>query len=136
VPLRRPWDPPGEWADLVTQDEYLNAFFYHGSEGQLAAVRCGRWKLMLSPAMQLYDLETDPGESKPVRDPAIQRKLRGMAVLFQEEMSRSARPPVSHRTTCVIRMTIDSCAQPVILSTAKDLACEHEKPQMSGDERG
>jgi arylsulfatase A len=92
VPLRRPWDPPGEWVGLFSQEEYLNAFFYHGSEGQLAAVRSGRWKLMLSPTLQLFDLESDPRESKPVRDPILQRKLRGMAVLFQEEMSRDARP--------------------------------------------
>ncbi|MCU0915283.1 MAG: sulfatase [Planctomycetes bacterium] len=91
VPLRRPWHPPGEWAPLVTQDEYLNAFFYHGSEGQLAAVRSGRWKLTLSPTLQLFDLEADPGESKPVRAGALQRQLRGLAILFQEEMSRDAR---------------------------------------------
>jgi arylsulfatase A len=92
VPLRRPWDPPGEWAGLFSQEEYLNAFFYHGSEGQLAAVRSGRWKLALSPTLQLFDLQSDPRESKPIRDPALQRKLRGMAVMFQEEMSRHARP--------------------------------------------
>jgi arylsulfatase A len=90
VPLRRPWQPAAEWADLVTREEYLNAFFYHGAEGQLAAVRSGQWKLSLSPALQLYDLETDPGESRPVRNPKMLRKLRGLAVLFQEEMS--ARP--------------------------------------------
>ncbi len=92
VPLRRPWDPPGEWTGLFSQEEYLNAFFYHGSEGQLAAVRSGRWKLALSPTLQLFDLEADPRESKPVRDPTLQRRLRGMAVMFQEEMSRDARP--------------------------------------------
>ena len=93
VPLRRLWDPPGEWASLFSRDEYLNAFFYHGSEGQLAAVRSSRWKLSLSPRLQLFDIEGDPGESKPVRNPAIQRKLRGMVVMFQEEMSRDARAP-------------------------------------------
>lgn len=87
VPLRRPWAPPGEWARLITQADYLNAFFYHGAEGQLAAVRSGKWKLVLSPALQLFDLEADPGEQKPARDPATLRRLRGMAVLFQEEMS-------------------------------------------------
>lgn len=91
VPLRRPWHPPHEWADSFSQDEYLNAFFYHGSEGQLATVRSGRWKLSLSPRLQLFDLEADPGESEPIRNPAVQRKLHGMAVLFQEEMSRDAR---------------------------------------------
>ena len=87
VPLRRGWNPPGEWQGLVTPEEYRNAYFYHGAEGQLAAVRSGRWKLSLSPMLQLYDLESDPGESKPVRNPQLLRKLRGMVVMFQEEMS-------------------------------------------------
>lgn len=90
VPLRRPWQPAAEWAELVTRADYLNAFFYHGAEGQFAAVRLGQWKLSLSPALQLYDLQADPGESRPVRNPQMLRKLRGLAVLFQEEMS--ARP--------------------------------------------
>jgi hypothetical protein len=40
----------------------------------------------------LYDLAKDPGESKLVRNQVITRKLRGMAVLFQEEMRLDARP--------------------------------------------
>jgi arylsulfatase A len=87
VPLRRPWNPPGEWASLVPRADYLNAFFYHGAEGQFAAVRSGKWKLTLSPSLQLFDLEADPGEQKPVRDAATIRRLRGMAVMFQEEMN-------------------------------------------------
>jgi arylsulfatase A-like enzyme len=87
VPLRRPWKPPGEWAPLITRADYLDAYFYHGAEGQFDAVRSGRWKLTLSPALQLFDLSTDPAEQKPVRDPAMTRKLRGLAVLFQEEMN-------------------------------------------------
>jgi arylsulfatase A-like enzyme len=92
VPLRRTWTPSAEWAGEFSHDEYLNAFFYHGSEGQLAAVRSGRWKLFLTPALQLFDLEADPGETRPVKNPRVARKLRGMAVVFQEEMSRDARP--------------------------------------------
>ena len=42
----------------------------------------------LGPTLELFDLESDPRESKPVRDPALQSKLRGLAVMFQEEMSR------------------------------------------------
>lgn len=87
VPLRRPWQPPGEWEPRITRTEYLNAFFYHGAEGQLAAVRSGNWKLSLSPTLQLFDLATDPAELKPVRNPEAIRKLRGLAVLFQEEMN-------------------------------------------------
>jgi arylsulfatase A-like enzyme len=92
VPWRRRWNPAGEWRDLVSREEYNNAFFYHGSQGALAAVRWDRWKLYLNPALQLYDLRQDPGEQKLVRNGAILRKLRGMAVLFQEEMRTSARP--------------------------------------------
>jgi arylsulfatase A-like enzyme len=94
VPLRRPWNPPGEWAPLVTREEYLNTFFYHGAEGQFAAVRSGKWKLTLSPSLQLFDLEADPGEGTPVRNAPLVRKLRGLAVMFQEEMS-AARQSVS-----------------------------------------
>jgi hypothetical protein len=55
--------------------------------------------LYLNPSLTLYDLEKDPGESTPVRQGNIMRKLRGMAVLFQEEMRDGSRrvgsvPPV------------------------------------------
>ena len=91
VPLRRSWEPGYEWSALVDRDAYLNAFFYHGSVGELAAVRSGRWKLSLSPPA-LYDLDADPGERRPVKDPATFRTLRGMAALFQDEIRRDARP--------------------------------------------
>ena len=92
VPLRRSWNPPGEWAPLIHRNEYNDAFFYHGSHGALAAVRWRNWKLYLNPSLQLYDLAEDPAESKLVRNQEISRKLRGMAVLFQEEMRLDARP--------------------------------------------
>lgn len=93
VPLRRTWNPPQEWAELITRDEYNDAFFYHGSEGQLAAVRWKQWKLVLTPSLKLYDLKSDPGETKLVRRPEIARKLRGMVILFQHEMMCDSRPP-------------------------------------------
>ncbi|TWU58884.1 Arylsulfatase [Rubripirellula tenax] len=92
VPLRRRWAPAGEWADIITRAEYNDAFFYHGSQGALAAVRWKNWKLVLNPSLQLYDLAEDPGESKLVRDQEITRKMRGMAIMFQEEMQLDARP--------------------------------------------
>jgi len=92
VPLRRRWDPAGEWAPLINRNEYNDAFFYHGSQGALSAVRWRNWKLYLNPSLQLYDLEKDPGETTLVRDRDINRKLRGMAILFQEEMRLDARP--------------------------------------------
>ncbi len=92
VPLRREWDPPGEWAGIITRDEYHEAFSYHGSQGALAAVRWNRWKMHLNPTLTLYDLEADPGERTPIRNGKVIRKLRGMAILFQEEMRTGARP--------------------------------------------
>ena len=67
--------------------------FYHGSQGALSAVRWRNWKMYLNPSLELYDLSIDPGESKLVRNRDIVRKLRGMSVLFQQEMLADARPP-------------------------------------------
>lgn len=67
--------------------------FYHGSQGAGAAVRWDKWKLFLDPTLTLYDLEADPGQTTPVRNGRIMRKLRGMVVLFQEEMMLDAREP-------------------------------------------
>ena len=92
VPLRRTWNPPAEWAALIQRHEYAEAFFYHGSQGSLAAVRWRNWKLYLNPSLQLYDLVKDPGETQLVRNGAIARKLRGMVILFQHEMRTDARP--------------------------------------------
>lgn len=92
VPLRRTWNPPAEWAALIQRHEYAEAFFYHGSQGSLAAVRWRNWKLYLNPSLQLYDLVKDPGETQLVRNGAIARKLRGMVILFQHEMRKDARP--------------------------------------------
>ena len=114
VPLRRRWDPPGEWAPLVNRNEYNEAFFYHGSQGALAAVRWRNWKLTLNPSLQLYDLKADPSESKLVRNSEILRKLRGMSVLFQEEMRLDARPagevepPRADGRTSIPRSTLES----------------------------
>ncbi len=92
VTLRRSWDPAFEWSENISREEYLNAFFYHGSQGALSAVRSGKWKLFLNPIYTLYNLEEDPSEQQAVRNSEITSKLRGMAVLFQEEMRRDARP--------------------------------------------
>ena len=114
VPLRRRWDPPGEWAPLINRNEYHEAFFYHGSQGSLAAVRWRDWKLYLNPSLQLYNLADDLGETKPVRNGEILRKLRGMAILFQEEMRLDARaagmaqPPRPDGRTAIPESTLQS----------------------------
>ena len=85
VHAARPVRLANEWGKLFTEREYRDAFFYHSAEGSLSAVRSGKWKLYLHPGLKLHNLETDPGEMKPVRSPMM-RALRGMAVTFQEEM--------------------------------------------------
>lgn len=89
VPLRRGYDIDEEWKNEFTKEEYLNAFFYHGSQGALAAVRSGKWKLTLHPSVTLYDLENDPGEREPVHNLEVRRKLRGMVIQFQREMNKT-----------------------------------------------
>jgi len=96
LPLRRPWHPAGEWKDVVTRDEYSEAFFYHGSLGELAAVRWREWKLRLNPTTRLYNLARDPGETRVVRKNDMFRKLLGMAITFQDEMRINARPAGIH----------------------------------------
>lgn len=115
LPLNRRWDPDGEWAPLIQRHEYNDAFFYHGSEGTLAAVRWKNWKLTINPNLTLYDLQKDPSESTPVRNREVMRKLRGMVVLFQEEMRLDAReagiatlPRSSDLPTRISQQTIDS----------------------------
>jgi len=91
VPLRRELPVDREWGDVFTREEYLNAFFYHGSHGALAAVRSGPWKLTLNPSLQLYNLEKDPAESVPVNNREVKSKLRGMVIQFQREMRKRKR---------------------------------------------
>ncbi len=86
VPLRRAFALDFEWSGIFSREEYLNAFFYHGSHGALAAVRSGKWKLSLHPNLTLFDLGADPGERSPVNNWKIKTKLRGMVVQFQREM--------------------------------------------------
>lgn len=88
IPLRRKFHLYQEWENTFTREEYINAFFYHGSHGALAAVRSGKWKLALHPDLKLYDLEKDPGERTPVNNRDIKRKLRGMVIQFQQEMQQ------------------------------------------------
>ncbi len=107
--MRRIFYLDREWSDKFTQDEYLNAFFYHGSQGALAAVRFDRWKMHLHPNLQLFDIVSDPGERNEIKatwPTAAQRqlaalkdveavsaweiktKLRGMVIQFQREMNK------------------------------------------------
>ena len=47
--------------------------------------------MYLNPRLTLYNLVDDPGETQPVRNSTILRKLRGMVIMFQNEMRLDAR---------------------------------------------
>ena len=87
------------------------AFFYHTSQGQLAAVRSGKWKLHLKPprqrrgakkpqpkpqptGAQLYDLSADIGESSNIADkhPDVVKRLTELMRRFDEELKANTRP--------------------------------------------
>lgn len=70
------------------------AFYYHSGQGELQAVRAGRWKLILRPKPALYDLVDDIGEKKDVasRNPEVASRLRSLAERFASELQREARP--------------------------------------------
>ena len=140
VPLRRRWDPSGEWAPIINRNEYNDAFFYHGSHGALAAVRWRNWKLKLNPSLELYDLSQDPGEKTLVRNRDIARKLRGMAVLFQHEMRLDARaagkvtpPPGPNARTVIPTAMLESLSAELDVTYARygdrTLAMDLYRPQ-------
>ena len=80
VPLRRRWDPPGEWQPLIHRNEYNDAFFYHGSHGALAAVR---WRVP-KPNADVY-LERDSR-----RDSSIGNGVRLIAAKYRRTTGDSA----------------------------------------------
>jgi len=90
------------------------SFFYHTAQGQLAAVREGKWKLHLKPPRrrrrprkgqpapkpepagpQLYDLVADIGETKNVaaEHPDVVKRLTGVLKAFDEELKAHMRAP-------------------------------------------
>ena len=89
------------------------AYFYHTSGGQLAAVRSGNWKLHIKPprrrkpkkgekpqpqpkqpVMELYDLAADISEKDNLagKHPDVVRRLRALAEAFDEEITKNRRP--------------------------------------------
>ena len=79
----------------------------HYGWSDLRALRDGRWKYILAPRPELYDLERDPGERQNLADaePARARALRaGLEQRLRQEQTRvrdpSAARPRRFRPTC------------------------------------
>jgi len=91
------------------------AFFYHTSQGQLAGVRSGKWKLLVQvpaarrakpkkgekpapqpkpPAAALYDLQADLTESQNVADehPDVVQRLQELLAKFDADIKANSRP--------------------------------------------
>ena len=77
-------------ADEPSFAESLTPLVHYGWS-DLRALRDGRWKYILAPRPELYDLEQDPGERRNLADqePARARALRaGLEQHLREEQSR------------------------------------------------
>ncbi|MBN1417225.1 MAG: sulfatase [Planctomycetes bacterium] len=90
-----------------------DVFFHCATNGRLAAVRSGAWKLHLAPPAPpakaakkpaaarptLYDLASDIGEKKDVAvaHPDVIARLTALADRFEKEMAANARPAGEHR---------------------------------------
>ena len=70
------------------------AFFYHNGGGKLRAVREGRWKLHTGKGPELFDLETDIGESKNVASdhPEVVSRLKDRMQKFDRRLAEESRP--------------------------------------------
>jgi len=71
------------------------AFFYHRGDS-LLAVRADKWKLHAKDgkAAELYNLDTDIGESKNVlrANPTVERRLMSYMKEFEKDIAKNSRP--------------------------------------------
>ncbi|TWU47036.1 Arylsulfatase [Rubripirellula reticaptiva] len=97
VPGDRIIDGKDIWPVLSGNEETPHeAFFYHKGN-QLAAVRCGEWKLHANPdgkPTELYNLTMDIGEKTNVlkENPKIARRLKRHLDAFATEIGQNSRP--------------------------------------------
>lgn len=89
----------GERLDLVA---FAETWFprYHYGWNELMAVRDGRYKFILAPRRELYDLQADPREQRdlsqerPARVAALEQALRKMLAGLSSDAAPSAPQPI------------------------------------------
>jgi choline-sulfatase len=86
----------GTAPDEASFSESLMPLLQYGWS-DLRAVRDGRWKYILAPKPELYDLDRDPGELRNLVDaePARARALRGSIEARLKQEQASARTPAA-----------------------------------------
>ena len=92
----------GRWVDAPSFAESLVPLLHYGWS-DLRAVRDGRWKYILAPRHELYDLQNDPGElhdlsaSEPAKAAAmrsaIEATLRTEQITARSDTARAGIPP-------------------------------------------
>lgn len=87
-PLMLDEDAPGEWT------AYTETFYprYHYGWSELKSLQDDRWKLIMAPELELYDLKEDPREERNLVDarPAEARRLVSRLEAFVAENSQNA----------------------------------------------
>ena len=96
IPTDRAIDGKDIWPTLTGEAATPHeAFFYHRGNS-LNAVRSGKWKLHANNGKptQLYDLESDLGETKNVikSNPNVVRSLNGHLKAFAKDIADNSRP--------------------------------------------
>ena len=79
------------WVDAPSFAESLVPLLHYGWS-DLRAVRDGRWKYILAPKPELYDLERDPGELRNLADAEPAQARAACAPASTRARSRSRRP--------------------------------------------
>ena len=102
APTDRVIDGKDIWPTLIGEKKTpYEAFFYHRGN-ELQAVRSGKWKLHTRKGKphDLYDLESDIGESQNVikEHPEVVKRLNGYLKEFRQTWQRTIAPPHSLKT--------------------------------------
>jgi len=91
LPRERPLDGKNILPAMTGEVDHLHDHLFW-SRGDTAAVRSGRWKLVtMKDQRELFDLDTDPGESNDLAD-ENPRKVAELSALYKAWFDKMAKP--------------------------------------------